>query len=312
LFVITSRGCYGRCSFCRTSQLGESWRARDANNVVDELEQAYRLGVTTFEIVDDNFIGPGARGKVRAKAVAAELKRRRLPIRFHVSCRVNDVDEPTMRLLQEVGLISVSLGVESGVQRVLNTLNKHTTVAQNIAAVQLLDRLGIGVTAYIIFFDPYLTLAEAAENIQFLRRLRTFERVHFERIIFRKLIPISGTAIFELLRNDRLLRGDPFAGHYFIFKDQRVALLSDFMESIDLKAEDAFADERFKQVEGLYHWFKTDFALSLAEKAIDLLGSAGLGKAAARSRLEELLGTELRGSLQPGVRTPVTMEQTHV
>jgi radical SAM superfamily enzyme YgiQ (UPF0313 family) len=76
LFMITSRGCYGRCSFCRTSQLGSAWRARDAINVVDEIEEAYRQGVTTFEIVDDNFIGPGQRGKTRARAIATELKRR--------------------------------------------------------------------------------------------------------------------------------------------------------------------------------------------------------------------------------------------
>jgi radical SAM superfamily enzyme YgiQ (UPF0313 family) len=293
LFVISSRGCYGRCSFCRTSQLGDGWRARDASNVVDELECAYRLGVTTFEFVDDNFIGPGERGKARARAIAEELRRRRLPIRFHASCRVTDVDETTVRLLQESGLISVSLGIESGVQRILDSFNKHTTVAQNCAAVQLLDRMGIGVSVYIIFFDPYMTLDEARENLTFLSYLRTFERVRFERVIFRKLIPVSGTAIFDRLRREGQLRGNPFDGHYYVFKDWRVSLLSDFMESLDLRAEDAFSSEPFKSADGLYKWFKTGFAFSLAEKAIHLLQSAQYTKEEARSRLEHLLSEEL-------------------
>ena len=238
--------------------------------MADDSEYAYRSGVTTFEIVDDNFIGPGELGKKRARAIAEELRRRHLPIRFHASCRVNDVDETTMRLLQQSGLISVSLGIESGVQRILDSFNKHATVAQNCAAVQPPDLLGIGVSVYIIFFDPYMTLGEVRENLTFLRHLQTFEHVRFERVIFRKLIPISGTELFDRLREDGLLRGNPFDGHYFVFQDPRVSALSDFMESLDLRAESAFAGEAFKSVGGLYKWFKTTFAFSLAEKAVAL------------------------------------------
>jgi anaerobic magnesium-protoporphyrin IX monomethyl ester cyclase len=299
LFVITSRGCYGRCSFCRTSQLGDGWRARDARNVVDEFEYAYHRGVTTFEIVDDNFVGPGENGKSRARAIAAELRRRRLPIRFHASCRVNDVDETTMRLLRESGLISVSLGIESGVQRILDSFNKHTTVAQNCAAVQLLSGLGIGISVYIIFFDPYMTFDEVRENLAFLRYLQTFDRVRFERVIFRKLIPVSGTELFDRLRRDGLLRGNPFDGHYFQFKDPRVGWLSDFMENLDIRAESAFFDSTFNRVDGLYWWFKTRFAFSLAEKAIPVLESAQYTSDGARERLEHVLHEELERTLQP-------------
>lgn len=296
LFVITSRGCYGRCSFCRTSQLGDGWRPRDPKNVVDEFEHAHNLGVSLFEIVDDNFIGPGRQGKARATAIAAELSRRSLPIRFHASCRVNDVDEPTMRALQDSGLISVSLGIESGLQRVLDTFNKHTTVAQNLVAVEMLDRLDLGVTVYFIFFDPYMTLAEARENIAFLKSLQTYPRVRFERVIFRKLIPVSGTAIFDRLDSDHLLRGNPFDGHYFEFRDWRVAFLSEFMEGIDLRGESVLSQKPFQNLRDLYLWYKTSFAFGLAEQAIDLLASTRCNKAGARSELEHLLSNSLRSA----------------
>jgi radical SAM superfamily enzyme YgiQ (UPF0313 family) len=296
LFVITSRGCYGRCSFCRTSQLGDSWRPRDPKNVVDEFEHAYSLGVNVFEIVDDNFIGPGKQGKARATAIAGELGRRNLPIRFHASCRVNDVDEYTMLALKGSGLISVSLGVESGLQRVLDFFNKHTSVAQNLAAVEILDRLNIGVTVYFIFFDPYMTLAEAHDNIAFLRSLNSYPQVRFERVIFRKLIPVSGTAIFDRLRSDRLLRGNPFDGHYFDFKDWRVALLSEFMESVDLRGESILCQQPFHDLKGLYRWFKTSFEFGLAELAVDLLARTRSNETEARSELEHLLSRSLRSA----------------
>ncbi|HUL51170.1 MAG TPA: radical SAM protein [Candidatus Nitrosotalea sp.] len=285
--------------------MGDGWRARDATNVVDEFEYAYHKGVTIFEIVDDNFIGPGNMGKARARAIAAEFRRRRLPIRFHASCRVNDVDETTMRLLQESGLMSVSLGVESGVQRILDSFNKHTTVAQNCAAVRLLHALGIGVSVYIIFFDPYMTLDEAHENLAFLRYLRTFDRVRFERVIFRKLIPVSGTDLFVRLQKEGLLRGNPFDGHDFVFRDPKVSLLSDFMETLELRAEHAFSNDAFKNVFGLYQWFKTDFAFSVAERAIRLLQSVRCADEGTWRQLEHLLGEELHRAILPLARQNV-------
>ncbi len=72
-----------------------------------------------------------------------------------------------------------------------------------------------------------MTLAEARQNIAFLRSLQSYARVRFERVIFRKLIPVSGTALFDRLRDDGLLRGNPFDGHYFKFEDWHAALLSE-------------------------------------------------------------------------------------
>jgi radical SAM superfamily enzyme YgiQ (UPF0313 family) len=304
LFLTTSRGCYGHCSFCRSSHFGERWRGRDPVKVVDEIETAYAHGINTFEMVDDNFLGPGRAGKRRATAIAKEILRRRLPIQFHASCRVNDVDEPTMRILQEAGLISVSLGVESGVQRLLDTFNKNTTVEQNIAALKLLDRLSIRTLAYIIFFDPYTTLVEARENLDFLLSIRTLPNVRFELILFRKLIPVSGTELFEHIRGDGLLRGDAISGHWFVFRNPKVALLADFLESIDLRFEAALQNERFRGIDGMYA-LKESFQFLLAEKAIDLLASARAQRPELLSCLNKMFRSKLREAFGFGLGEPI-------
>ncbi len=300
LFVTTSRGCYGQCSFCRTSHFGEKWRARDPKNIVDEIEHAYRQDVSIFELVDDNFMGPGSLGQTRARAVAAEIKRRGLKIRYHISCRVNDVEECTMQSLKDSGLISVSLGIESGVQRILDTFNKNITVSQSITALQILQRLQIPTRVYIIFFDPYMTLAEAKENLHFLQYIRSFDNVRFENIIFRKLIPVSGTAIFEKLLADGMLRGNYLTGHYFVFKDSGVALLSNFMETIDSRCEKLFLKDEFKKIDGLYESFKTVFEFAVMEKAIELLEADRWKKSEAQIQLDNLLSKELRALFNPG------------
>lgn len=294
LFITSSRGCYARCSFCRSSHFGEQWRARDPVSVVDEVERACAQGVRIFEFVDDNFMGPGRRGKRRACAIAEEILRRGLDVRFHVSCRVNDVDEITVRALQEAGLVSLSLGVESGVQRMLNTFNKKITVARSIETLELLDWLRVPTLAYIIFFDPYMTLPEVRENLAFLTSLRRFEHVRFEDVIFRRLIPVSGTELFDQLRHDRLLRGNYLSGHRFVFQDRRVAILADFMETVDLRVERAFQQQRFRGIDGLYVTVKESFEFGLVARAIDLLETTRGTRAALEAQLEILYADELR------------------
>jgi radical SAM superfamily enzyme YgiQ (UPF0313 family) len=277
LFVATSRGCYAHCTFCRSSLLGERWRPRRPASVVDELERAHAAGVRTFELVDDNFLGPGRRGRKRAAAIAEEILRRGLDLRFHVSCRVNDVDEDTMRLLQRAGLFSVSVGVESGVPRQLATYNKRVTVEENERTLRLLDRLGISTLAYVIFFDPYMTLDEVETNVAFLRRVAALDHVRFEEIIFRRLIPISGTPLFERVRDDGLLSGDYLSGHSFTFRDDRVARLADFMETVDLRIERAFQEPEYRRVPGLYTAMKERVELDLADRCLPALRDAGAG-----------------------------------
>jgi radical SAM superfamily enzyme YgiQ (UPF0313 family) len=298
LFLTTSRGCYGRCSFCRSSAMSERWRARDPVRVVDELEAATHLGVRLFEFVDDNFVGPSRLGRQRAVAIADEILRRRLDIKFHASCRVNDVDEDTIRALQHAGLVSLSLGVESGVPRVLRTFNKHITPEQSLAAVEMLDRLGIPTLAYIIFFDPYMTLDEARCNLEFLVALRRHDNVRFEEIIFRSYIPVSGTPLFEQVRADGLLRGDYQEGHWFTFREPRVAILADFMERVDIRFERLFQRDAFRRINGLYSGLKEYFEFVVAERAIDILDTTS--PAEFEDELNRALLEELRHVAVPG------------
>jgi radical SAM superfamily enzyme YgiQ (UPF0313 family) len=244
-------------------------------------------------------MGPSANGRRRARAVAEEIERRGLDIRFHASCRVNDVDEETIRALQRAGLVSLSLGVESGVPRVLRTFNKHITPQQSLDAVAMLERLGIPTLTYIIFFDPYMTLDEARENLEFLVELRRHDNVRFEEIIFRGYIPVSGTPLFDQVRADGLLRGSYLDGHAFTFVDNRVATLADFMERVDIRFERLFQRDAFRRIHGLYSGFKEYFEFVIAERAIEILSRSSGQPADVEDELDQMLGEELHHVLTP-------------
>lgn len=302
LFMITSRGCYAHCSFCRASQLGDKWRPREPTEVVDEIEEAYRQGWRIFEIVDDNFLGPGRLGRRRAVEFAKAIAARRLRIQFHASCRVNDVDASTMAILKDAGLCSISLGVESGVQRMLDSFDKGITPNRSREALHILRDAGIRVLAYIIFFDPYSTLDEVDENVEFIKELYRMGNVRFEDILYRRLIPVSGTQLFETIRQDGLLRGNYLRGHHFVFKDRRISWIADLMERIDLRFERALQRSQFSKLNGLYS-VKEALELLVVQQATSQLRDPTLRRSEFFDSMNKLIETQIR-AVVGGARPP--------
>lgn len=169
--VLSSRGCHRRCSFCRVRSFFGSWRGRSAVNVVDELEILARdFGVSRFDFQDDNFVGPGERGRRRAMAIAEQICRRGIDPEFRIMCSADAVTHDVIARLMDAGLSSVFVGIESGSQTRLTAYRKGT-VEQNIRALDVLGRLGILAKSEIgfIMFDPSGSLEEIEENLAFLR-----------------------------------------------------------------------------------------------------------------------------------------------
>ncbi len=169
--ALSSRGCHRRCSFCRVRSFFGSWRGRSAVNLVDELEMLVRdLGINRFDFQDDNFVGPGERGRRRAMAIAEQISRRGIDLTFRIMCSADGVTHDVIARLIDAGLSSVFVGIESGSQTRLTAYRKGT-VEQNIRALEVLDRLGILAKSEMgfIMFDPSGSLEEIQENLAFLR-----------------------------------------------------------------------------------------------------------------------------------------------
>ena len=230
--VLKSRGCYGQCSFCDTvafyrSSPGAPWRSRSPADVAEEIEELARdRGVTHIRFWDDNFIGPGRKGRRLAEELATQILDRRLEIDYALECRVDNVDPELFQLLKESGLKRVFLGIESGVQRALDTFNKGVTVEQNTRALETLRELDLDVRVGFILLDPYTTLEELLENLDWLRD-NVGPTSHIRRILTQPLNILEvyeGAPIMQRLREDGLLRGS-FTGYAYRFADRRVDVL---------------------------------------------------------------------------------------
>jgi len=230
-YVLASRGCYGKCTFCYLNQFyaEESlWRGRSPENVMDEICYLYReYGERYFYFADANFFGPGRKGKERADKLARMIIEQDMKINFGIECRVNDIEDESISMLVKAGLRDVFLGVESGSQNLLDRFRKNTTVEQNKKAINILRRYNIEPNYGFIIFDPDSTLEEVRENFEFLMEMKMFSSpsitahlMHHGQTIFK------GTPDYEKRKDvvESICRVN--YEYTYNFKDERVEALA--------------------------------------------------------------------------------------
>ncbi|HYB89560.1 MAG TPA: radical SAM protein [Candidatus Binataceae bacterium] len=132
----SSRGCTFRCSFCWDPVMHKrTWRSMQAETVLEHLKKIIRdYGIRGFLFTDDHFFIDMKRahaileGIVRANLNVTISK---LQARADTICRM---DKDFLGLLVRAGVKRMTVGVESGSQRVLDLIHKDITVDEVIEA----------------------------------------------------------------------------------------------------------------------------------------------------------------------------------
>ena len=250
--MIASRGCYANCSFCSIRSFygtspGQKWRTRLPVHIVDEIEKlASTFPGTPFKFIDDQFIGPGERGRAYAIDIASEIQKRGVAIEFLISCRVDAIEKDLFTSLKEAGLKKVFLGVESGTQQVLDRFDKNTTVEQNKKALQILDEIGLDYTIAFIFFDPYSTMEDVKGNLEFLSEIRPYWQGKKGVLSIEPSVTVhKGTSIEQQLREDGRLIGD-YLGYRYKIADRKVQILRAIADCLIRRIQPAFHQFRIK------------------------------------------------------------------
>ncbi len=287
-FLRSSRGCYGRCSFCGVPGFyGNShksgWRGRSPGIVVDEMEElSHRFGTHDFVFEDDDFIGPGEAGRMRARRFADEIVRRGLKVRYSVCCRLNDVDRPTLEAMKQSGLAAVGVSVESANQSSLNLFRKGQKADAIYGSLGLFEELEIPCEVNLIFFDPYLTLAGARANLELLRYVQGSKFLSYsDAFPFCELMAFPWTPVSRQLRGDGLLVGD---GPECRYRDPLVGALASFVRrlrqripinfkcrTLFLRTDDSAAEAMRTIAPGLRNWVGLVVLPRYVDAACDLL-----------------------------------------
>lgn len=133
--VLSGRGCVGNCTFCYRMMKG--MRKHSVPYVIKHIKylmDTYKINL--FQFQDELFVG----NKKWTDEFCEAIKESNLEVYFRINSRANMITDELLTKLRSVGCLDVSVGFESGSQRMLDSMRKRVNVEDNYNAYRLLKK----------------------------------------------------------------------------------------------------------------------------------------------------------------------------
>jgi anaerobic magnesium-protoporphyrin IX monomethyl ester cyclase len=198
--IITTRGCPFSCAFCNSKQ---TWtnrvRSRSLENITAEIEDLYyRFGVRRIDFWDESFTIK----KSRVKELCNILLDKNLGLKWSCTTRVDIVDDELVSVMKSAGCDIVHLGIESGSQRILDSINKKINLDKAANAANIFRKHGLAFGAFFMVGFPDETEEDIRATIEFIKKIRATVTC------FSTFTPYYGTVLFERTRQLGLISGN--------------------------------------------------------------------------------------------------------
>jgi anaerobic magnesium-protoporphyrin IX monomethyl ester cyclase len=191
LNMAASRGCPFRCAWCAKPIWGNQYLQRNATEVAAEMVHLKRsFNPDHIWFADDIF---GFRVDWVAE-FAASVRAADAQIPFTIQTRADLVSERMAEALRHAGCREAWIGAESGSQRVLDAMNKGTTVDEIRIARDRLRAAGIRVGFFIQlgYMDEQLTDIQATRDL--------LDAARPDEIGVSVSYPLPGTKFYDLVK----------------------------------------------------------------------------------------------------------------
>jgi anaerobic magnesium-protoporphyrin IX monomethyl ester cyclase len=196
LNMASSKGCSFRCAWCAKPIWGNQYLQRNAKEVAAEMTHLKRTHAPDQVWFADDIFG------FRVDWVtefAAALRDSDGSIPFMIQTRADLISERMAQALKDAGCKEAWIGAESGSQRILDAMNKGTTVPEILTARARLQAVGIRVG----FFIQLGYLGEELADVLATRKL--LDNARPDDVGVSVSYPLPGTKFHELVKEQ--LRG---------------------------------------------------------------------------------------------------------
>lgn len=161
--MLTSRGCPYDCIFCHNSWKGTPYRFNSPERVLCEIKELIKnYGIQAIFFIEDNFFA----NKSRVRNICELIIKENINIIWGANSRVDGIDLNIVRTAKEAGCRQITFGFESGSQKILDILNKKTTIEQNKKAIDICNEAGIIPQGTVMIGNP----TETVEDIQLTQK----------------------------------------------------------------------------------------------------------------------------------------------
>tara|TARA_B100000959_G_scaffold208962_1_gene219464 strand:+ start:2161 stop:4479 length:2319 start_codon:yes stop_codon:yes gene_type:complete len=210
--LLTSRGCFYKCTFCNFSAIGQFMvRYHSPERIVDELRYVMRYAQehefkdkVRLEFYDDALTLNMKRSKEMFRAI---IDSGDIDMHFIVDTRGDFMDDELLDLMAEAGVVNINFGLESASVKVLKTIKKaraglrqadkpgldeEYAFLENMRdTIKRAKARGISPSVSVIVGLPGETPEEALKTLEMVKELDVYEYNHNILRIY------SGTELFE-------------------------------------------------------------------------------------------------------------------
>lgn len=197
LYVFASRGCPYKCPFCSNEAIRNQFpnsnrylRYKSVERVCEEIE-------SSLQYFPNGLMGIYFQDEILTLKKSwferfAEIYPKRIGVPYNCNLRADNVNERSADLLQKSGCNSVSIGLESGSERIRESVvGKHISDEEFRRAFELLHERGIRINTFNMIGLPGETSREALRTAFFNADTKT------DKSMVSIFCPYPGTPLFK-------------------------------------------------------------------------------------------------------------------
>lgn len=183
-YMITSRGCVGKCKYCVA---GNQKRVafRSVASISEEIERILGLSIRRIAFEDDNFLVR----KTRVAELAKEF--RKYDIEYFAMAIAKFVDEDVVKMLADSGCTWLCYGVESGNENILREMGRLSTIDETKKAIEITKKAGIKIRGSFMLGWLYEAEYQMRETLKLIKDLNCDENA------VSIVTPYPGTQIWD-------------------------------------------------------------------------------------------------------------------
>jgi len=195
--VQTSRGCPIGCEFCSVTQMcGKTYRERDVDDILDELEKTSR---PLLFIVDDNLVNNKKGASERAVRLFKGMVERGIRKIWMGQAAINFADhDEVLYWARKSGCVMVFIGIEAENPKALKDVRKNLNLKRGVSSYdevfKKMHRHGISILAFMIFG------MESDREEDLLARRDFILNSSIDSYQCAIMTPLPGTVLFDRLK----------------------------------------------------------------------------------------------------------------
>lgn len=172
-YIITSRGCPYKCTFCSSKALNPTdkkiVRFRSPDNVVAEIEMLNKkYGIRELFFSDDMYTGKTS----HLFGICEGIIRLKIDVLWVCMTHVNNINREKLRIMKKAGCHQICFGIESGDPEIQKIIKKNLDFKKVKEVINLTQNEGLDTRCSFMFGNQYETTRAMQRTIDFAKYLK--------------------------------------------------------------------------------------------------------------------------------------------